>query len=67
MFDNMVISGYQYYTDEDIENFKAVGYITDQCYTRVKELRKALAEQKAQQTNQNSPKQTTDSGEQPQQ
>ncbi|UQS85799.1 hypothetical protein MOO46_07345 (plasmid) [Apilactobacillus apisilvae] len=39
MFNQMVLSGYQFYTDQDIENFLTVGYITKDCYDQVNKLR----------------------------
>lgn len=39
MFNEMVINSYNLFTDTDIENFKNVGFIDEETYEKVKEMR----------------------------
>lgn len=39
MFNQMVLDGFRLFSDQDIENFKMVGYITEDAYEKVKQLR----------------------------
>ena len=39
MFNDMVLNSYNLFNDNDIENFKLVGFIDNETYEKVKKLR----------------------------